>query len=250
MQALKLVFHVHTDYSDDCDAPVESILENARQTGINCVTITDHDTIEGALALAELAGSDLQVIVGEEVTTSEGHLIGLFLRKPVPPGLSARRTAELIHAQGGLVVAPHPFIRISGWALGEKMYELADVIDAVEVFNAQTTLPLPNRRAEEFARQFRLPALVGVDMHQRGHLNVCYQWVRPFDGPRPFLAALRQAHFVRARHTLGYFIISAFGMARRMSGIGLPARYGRNCPRIRRRVMDARGRMRVADEPA
>ncbi len=68
--------------------------------------MTDHDTIEGALRLKEL--SDLPVIVGEEIMTAQGELIGLFLREPVPPGMSAVETVEAIRGQGGLVYLPHP----------------------------------------------------------------------------------------------------------------------------------------------
>jgi len=232
---LKTVFHVHTNYSDDSDSPPEAIVASARNAGIGCVTITDHDTIAGAQAVRALAGPDLQVIIGEEVSTTEGHLIGLFLTEEIEPGLSPRRTAELIRRQGGLVVVPHPFNRLFGCSLRQHAVELAQLglVDAVEISNAQNLLPFPNRRAAAFAREFGLPALVGVDMHHRDYLGTCFQWLPPFEGPRGFLDALTRATLVPGRHPLGYFVKSAQVVLREKTGLPLPAGYGANCPRSR-----------------
>src|SRR6478735_11950748 len=99
MARIKTVFHVHTDYSDDSNTSVESLLEFALARGVGCLTITDHDTMDGARAMAKIARGRLQVIAGQEISTREGHLIGLFLRDPIEPGLPARMTAELIKRQ-------------------------------------------------------------------------------------------------------------------------------------------------------
>ena len=81
----KTVSHVHTDYSDDGNASIESIIDSARVAGVGAVAITDHDTIDGARALAAIAPPGLQVIVGEEISTNQGHLIGLFLKRAGSP---------------------------------------------------------------------------------------------------------------------------------------------------------------------
>lgn len=228
MPSVKTVFHVHTDYSDDCNASVEDILDQAVRMGVGCVTITDHDTIAGALALSRIAGDRLKVVVGEEISTSEGHLIGLFLREEIQPGLSPRRTAELIRDQGGLVIAPHPFNSIFGCSLRDSVYGIVDLLHAVEVCNAQNLLSRANRQAERFASQFRLPPIVGADVHHRGHLDACFQWMQPFEGPQGFIESLKHAHFVEGRHTLGYFVRTAWCIFRDRSGLGTPAGYGRN----------------------
>jgi hypothetical protein len=238
MRRLKTVFHVHTNYSDDGDASVEDLIADARRSGVDCIVVTDHDTIEGAERLADAAPDNLRIVVGEEVSTRQGHLIGLFLRRAVPPGLPVRRTAELIHEQDALVVAPHPFNRLFGCSLREAVYDLADVIDLVEVCNGQNLLPFANRRAEAFALQHALPHIVGADMHHRGYLGRCFQWVPPFEGPAGFLAAMREAELVKNRHTLAYFARSAHVQLAGRIGWGLPARYGRNCTTRRRRMPD------------
>ena len=229
---IKTVFHVHTDYSDDCNTSIEDLLATARREGVGCIAVTDHDNVDGARALAA-AGPDLRVIVGEEISTADGHLIGLFLRDCVSPGRPVRRTAEAIREQGGLVVVPHPFNSLFGCGLRDKVHEIIDLIDVVEVANAQNLLPFADRKAAEFARCHRFPTIVGADTHHRGYLHSCHQWLGPFDGPVSFLASLRRAHSVAASHPLSYFVRTANVILRQKLRWPFPTGYGQNCPRPR-----------------
>lgn len=230
---IKTVFHVHTDHSFDCNRSVEELLDTARRLGIGCITVTDHDTMSGAraMAAAAAAGGDVRVIPGEEISTTHGHLIGLFLREEIAPGMSPRRTAEAIRAQGGLVVVPHPFNRLFGCGICGHIHEIVDLIDAVEVFNAQNLWQVPNRRAERFAEAHGFPQIVGVDLHHGDNLDAACQYLEPFDGPQAFLAALRQATYVKSRHSLSYFARTAGYVLLDRSGIGLPEAFGRNSDR-------------------
>jgi predicted metal-dependent phosphoesterase TrpH len=104
--------HMHTRYSDGVATVEETLAYALWRTPLDVIAITDHDTIEGALRARDLAERDeypIDVIVGEEVSTREGHVLALFLHKRIPPGLSVERTIELAHAQGGLAVVAHPF---------------------------------------------------------------------------------------------------------------------------------------------
>jgi hypothetical protein len=107
--------HMHTHFSDGTGS-VEEVLAYVEQaTPLDVIAITDHDTIEGALRAQELAarrGYRFEVIVGEEISTREGHLLALFLQKRVPPHLSIEHSIELVHAQGGLAIVAHPFNRV------------------------------------------------------------------------------------------------------------------------------------------
>jgi predicted metal-dependent phosphoesterase TrpH len=104
--------HMHTAYSDGTGT-VEEVLDFAeKHTSLDVVAITDHDTIEGALRARDLAAAHsyrFQIILGEEISTREGHLLALFLQQPVAPGQSIERSIEQIHAQGGLAIVAHPF---------------------------------------------------------------------------------------------------------------------------------------------
>lgn len=230
MQLLKTVFHIHTDYSPDSDFSVEGLLAEARARGVRCLAITDHDTIEGARAVAALAGPDLRVIIGEEISTNRGHLIGLFLREPIEPGQSPRRTAELVRRQGGVVVVPHPFNRLFDCSLREAVYDVIDLLDAVEVSNAQNCLPLANRRALALAERFNLPMLVGADAHHPGSLDACYQLMPAFSGPREFVQVLGRTQRFAGRHPVGYFLRTALVTLSDRLGLDVPERYGRNWP--------------------
>jgi hypothetical protein len=103
---------MHTRYSDGVATVEETLKYILKRTPLDVIAITDHDTIEGALRARDLAEREnypFQVIVGEEVSTREGHVLTFFLEKRIPPGLSVERTIELAHQQGGLAVIAHPF---------------------------------------------------------------------------------------------------------------------------------------------
>ena len=226
MDLLKTVFHVHTNHSYDCDRSVDQLIAIAQIRHVDCITITDHDTLSGAHEMAAKAPSKLKIIVGEEVSTTGGHVIGLFLKEFIRPGMSPRETALAIKQQGGLVVIPHPYNRIFGCGLCKHLHEVEDLIDVVEVSNAQNFRPSLGRRSHQFAHERRLPGIVGVDLHHSDHLDTCYQWMEPFETPEQFVANLRNATLVEGRHPLSYFAKSTWHVFLEYSGIGHPARFG------------------------
>ncbi len=166
--------HIHTRVSDGT-ASVRDALEYAcSHAGLDVIAITDHDAIEGAVQAADLARHyPLEVIVGEEIGSREGHILGLFLTEPVPAGLSAAQTVAAVHAQGGLAIAAHPFLRGVWWSpegvparmgAGAALRRVA--FDAVELNESLPVLALANLRARRFnARYSRLPLVGGSDAH-------------------------------------------------------------------------------------
>jgi predicted metal-dependent phosphoesterase TrpH len=217
--ALKTVIHIHTNWSYDCNSSPADVLDAARAQGVDCVAITDHDQIGGALEARDLAERDgrrnrdarggrercVRVIVGEEITSAGGHIIGLFLRERIPPGLSVEDTARAIKDQGGLVLAPHPFAMLCDNSLHERLELLRPWVDAVEIFNAQNILPWEDARAARYVRRAGLTAYVGADTHLRGCLAAAYQVMPAFRNARDFAGALRQAEFYTSRFGLDYF---------------------------------------------
>jgi hypothetical protein len=107
--------HMHTTYSDGTGT-VKEVLDFAEShTSLDVIAITDHDTIEGALRARDEAAKQsyrFEVIVGEEISTREGHLLALFLNERIAPGQSVERSIEQVHAQGGLAIVAHPFNRV------------------------------------------------------------------------------------------------------------------------------------------
>jgi predicted metal-dependent phosphoesterase TrpH len=157
------------------------------------VCITDHNVTSAA---AEAAGRELgiRVIVGEEITTQDGDLIGLFLRERIPYVLPLAEVTGLIRAQGGLVYLPHPLDpgRSSLRDAAERL--CADgIADVVEVFNGKIEDQALNQRAAELAARFGVPGAAGSDAHDPEAIGATYLEMPDFDGPESFVESLAQA---------------------------------------------------------
>jgi predicted metal-dependent phosphoesterase TrpH len=165
--------HIHTRYSDGWPSPLSVVEYAARHLTLDVIAVTDHDTIDGALVAADYAAGRPgapQVIVGEEVSSLDGHIVGLFLERPVKPGLSAAATVDEIRAQGGIAFAAHPFWRTErqnrsprvdgvGW--------LAAALDfhGVEVENGTPGFYLLNQMAHRLNEGAGLAELGNSDAH-------------------------------------------------------------------------------------
>jgi predicted metal-dependent phosphoesterase TrpH len=164
--------HIHTSFSDGWPGPVD-VVRRARELGLAVIAVTDHDTIEGALWAADFAdGSRLapQVIVGEEVSTRQGHVVGLFLDKRVRPGQSAAATVAAIHEQGGIAFAPHPFWRTESQGRSRRVHGVgwraAELdFDAIEVENSTPGFYLFNQMAQRLTQDGDRAALGNSDAH-------------------------------------------------------------------------------------
>jgi predicted metal-dependent phosphoesterase TrpH len=196
MSKIKVDMHTHSEYSPDSRTPLTSQAAAIKAAGLNVVCATDHNTIEGALRLRELADG-FRVIVGEEVSSSDGEIIGLFLDKPVPRGLSAEETIARIHDQGGLVSVPHPFSRNRRFHLRRSALERVwKDVDCIEVFNAREAFTQDNVRAAAFAKEKSLPGAVGSDAHRASEIGRAWVEVEDFAGRDDFIAALREGSVI------------------------------------------------------
>jgi hypothetical protein len=193
----KADLHVHTTASDGTASAREVLAHVAQHTDLRVIAITDHDTIAGAREAQRIANAyGIEVIVGEEVSTRDGHLLALFLEEELPPGRSLSETAAAARAQGALVVAPHPFGylvrsvgRTGAFGLGLRAERLwVGLVDAVETWNAGLWSSRTNARAARLAAAWGLPAVGGSDAHHLPTLGLGYTL---FPGRTP--ADLRQA---------------------------------------------------------
>ncbi len=160
-------FHIHTSWSKDSMSSPRDVVRVAVKRGLDAIAVTDHNEISGALeALGEARylGADLRIIIGEEVKTNKGDIIGLFLTERIPRGLTPEETIDLIREQGGLVVIPHPFDRRWRGALGDYIKRIVDKVDFIEIFNGRTP-PWNNEKARRFSEEFGIPGLGGSDAH-------------------------------------------------------------------------------------
>jgi predicted metal-dependent phosphoesterase TrpH len=206
--------HMHTDHSSDCATPVEVLLASAREQGLGAIAVTDHNEISGAFEARAQAtrsgsrggrGSDLKVIVGEEVkTASEGEVIGLFLKEKIPRGLTLKETIAEIKRQGGIVYVPHPFDRMHSVPDYENLLKVLDEVDAIEVFNPRVAIGAFNDEAERFAAKYRVIAGAGSDSHVAQGLGSVRIRMRDFDGPQEFMQSLRDAEIITRPSSLLY----------------------------------------------
>lgn len=189
-RTLRADLHNHTYYSPDSILSPRQVVDRCHRRGINCIAVTDHNTIRGGLAVREIA--DFRVIVGEEVRSSDGEILGLFLTEDVPRGLSAAETIERIKSQGGVVGVPHPFDHLRSALHHGAMEQLVGQIDFIETLNSRIVFPAHNEQAAEFAREHGLAASAASDAHSALEVGRAYVDMRDFDGPADFVAALRE----------------------------------------------------------
>lgn len=186
---MKADLHIHTKYSMDCSTPLDKIVNRCLELGINCIAIADHNTTEGALEMQSLA--PFPVIVAEEIMTTQGEIMGMFLKESVPRGLSLGETVSRIKAQEALVCIPHPFDTLLRHGLGgKKIEEIIDQIDVLEVFNSRTLFCHHLNQARAFAQKHGIPGSAGSDAHTVYEIGNAYVEMPGFEGGDDFLNAL------------------------------------------------------------
>jgi len=177
----------------DCDTPLEKIINRCLDLGINCITVADHGTIEGALKMQKLA--PFTVIVAEEILTHHGEIMGIFLKETISSGQSVEETLSQIRAQGGLVSIPHPFDTVRGSALNSKITEeIVEQIDVIEVFNARNPFLRSSTKARAFAEKHGIAKSAGSDAHTPHEIGNAYVEMPEFKGKDDFLQALNQGN--------------------------------------------------------
>ncbi len=199
VKMMKVDLHCHTEASNDCVTPLMQFPDKLLARGITVQAITDHNEIWGAQKLAELVAADdkykeLQIIVGEEVSTSEGEIIGLFLTERIAPGLSPEETVAAIKGQGGLVAIPHGFDPLKRFRLSPVARErIKPDIDIIESFNARISQPKWNDAASLWAAEHDRPQSAGSDAHTLKDIGTAWSLTpyRIIKTPEDLIASLK-----------------------------------------------------------
>src|SRR5439155_18922165 len=199
---VRIDLHLHSSASFDCRVPPLEMGRRCRQLGLSPVVLTDHDTIDGARSLRE-AGE--RVVIGQEILTTEGELIGLFLEEAVTKRLSPEEAIAAIKEQGGLVYLEHPYDTGRRNLREEAIERIAGQIDIVEVFNGRSE-PEINRRAEELRSTLGVPGGAGSDAHTLAEIGRVFVEMETFEGPHDLLVKLRSGRIVTH---IGVWIIAA-----------------------------------------
>jgi predicted metal-dependent phosphoesterase TrpH len=210
--------HSHTWYSHDSMLKPEHYVEACLRAGINCIAVTDHNEIEGALHVRKIA--PFQVIVGEEIRTLDGEVSGLFLKERIPPNLSAEETMARIHDQGGLVYIPHPFATGVYMRLRKaKLDALIKQVDVIEGWNSRAWRKRQDYLAQSYALHHGIPFAAGSDAHSRFEIGAAYMEMRGFRTKKEFLARLKEGRLVGRKTNLLFPTSSVVvGRAKVMAG--------------------------------
>jgi len=163
-QMIKTEFHCHTCFGKDSLIKIQDLVIACEKRGIQKLVITDHNMISGALEAQKL--DPHRFIIGEEIMTQQGELLGIFIKEKIPAGLSSLKTIELLRFQGAFISVSHPFdaFRRGHWEM-DDLLNIVSYIDAIEVFNSRCLRPLFNTRASVFSQDNNLLGTVGSDAH-------------------------------------------------------------------------------------
>jgi predicted metal-dependent phosphoesterase TrpH len=198
---LRVDLHLHSRYSHDSRTSLEALVDRSRECGLDRIALTDHNSVEGALELARMAPE--LCIVGEEAKTLEGEVIGLFITRRLPPYLQPEQVMDLVHHMGGLTYVPHPLDRNRSHFRPERIVELADRIDILEVYNPWCE-PAANAEAARLAADLDKATASGSDAHSAHELGRSWMEMDDYTDVTDFLIKLKHArHVVTANSGTG-----------------------------------------------
>ena len=170
---IKLDLHVHSKYSADATGTPAQIMKSIQKKGLQGFALTDHNTLDGAIKAAkELSNNDFIIIPGMEISTKDGHLIGLNISNLIPRGLPVDETVEKILDDGGIPIVPHLYRNMSG-IKKEKLQCIKKNIDAIEVYNG-CSQPKTNVRTAQVAKEYELGGTGGSDSHMPQYAGLAY----------------------------------------------------------------------------
>ena len=211
--------HVHSEASYDAADPVELLLEQAAEIGLDAIVVTDHDVIHESLRAADLAPEyGLVGIPGVEVSTADGHMLAVGVEEMPPRRRPLDETAAWVRDHGGVSIVPHPFQRSrhgvrkrtlracvtpadadtdAGDGVGDPRGTAADGgpndgssgVDAVEVYNSWLFTGYKNRRARRFSDAYGVPGVAGSDAHTVPYVGRAYTELAVPDADRASLDA-------------------------------------------------------------
>jgi predicted metal-dependent phosphoesterase TrpH len=184
-------FHTHSIYSHDSLMTPVQLVNAALQSGLGKVAVTDHNSIRGALEASEIAPE--HVIVGEEIMTSSGEILGLYMTDEIPHRLTPQETIERLRKQGAFISISHPFDNHrSLWKL-QELIDLIPFVDAMEVFNARCMNNRYNEIANQFAIEHGLLGTVGSDAHSAREVGGVHMILPDFSDAGELRIALKDA---------------------------------------------------------
>lgn len=206
----RMELHVHTRYSKDSVQPLIGIYLLCRIKGIESIAITDHNTIKGGKVFYKYFDENscdklplikgINVIIGSEIMTDSGEIIGLFLKEEIPSGLTVRETIQRIKEQGGVVYLPHPYDQKRHRTVlrGEEIEEHAGDIDCCEAYNGRNSEEDYGKEQIQIVNKYKFQKVIGSDAHtmmEIGRNNLIFDYKVRIANKEDFLCAIQNCQF-------------------------------------------------------
>lgn len=195
--------HLHTVLSGDAVTTPEQMLQGARSAGLDVIAVTDHHVVDAAKRMQEMAADyGVRVVVGEEIRTPLGEIIGLFLTERVPYVLPLSEAAARVRDQGGVVYAPHPFDPVRSGLGRRGLEQLAEsgLLDVIEAYNAKVPGEDVNDLARAAATEFGVPSGAGSDAHDPEGIGAVFVELDEFSDRDGYLQSLHDASITGHRY--------------------------------------------------
>ncbi len=209
----KVDLHTHSNLSKDggiTEAQYRYILE---QGNLDCIAIADHNQIDFAVLLQRSLGN--KIIVGEEIMTNRGEIIGLYLTQLVAPHQSPLDTAKAIRAQGGLVYIPHPFETVRHGLQESDMEAISDYIDIVEVHNGRAVLQNRSNKALLWSTMHQKPWAASSDAHGAKGLGKTYTILKEMPEHATLLDLVTKGQAIVARPPMKTLLYPKFNRVKK-----------------------------------
>ncbi len=207
---MKIEMHVHTRFSKDSFQSLYFLLIMCKIKKVDCIAITDHNEIIGAIKAKRIFEKyNIKVIIGEEIFTSDGEIIGLFLNKKIEKNLSAEETIDKIRQQNGIVYIPHPYDtkRKNTVLKYEKIISNSNDIDLIECFNGRNVEDVYEIKQTEIAEKINKTKVIGSDAHTWIEIGRNTMKINEFTSKREFIENIKNAEFnkkkcIKFAHTI------------------------------------------------
>ncbi len=198
---IKIDLHNHSIKSPDSNITERQYKLALKNSILDCIAITDHNEIEFAQNMNKKLGDS--IIVGEEIATKQGEIIGLFLSKLIEPNLAIDTTIKKIKSQGGLVYVPHPFETVRSGISRETLYKIVEKVDIIESSNGRAVFQNYGAEAEVIAKNSNIPHAASSDAHRAGALGKTFTFIESTPkSPKELLLMLDEAKLVYKRPSL------------------------------------------------
>lgn len=195
---MRIDLHTHSEASRDGGITPEQYAQILKNELLDCVAITDHNRIDFARGMQKALGPE-NIIVGEEISSNQGDIIGLFLTEEIKPGMNAQDTIDAIKSQNGIVYIPHPFEKVRSSMTFEVLEAVAEDVDIIEGYNGRALTRRHTKAAVEWANSKNIALAASSDAHGLKGLGRCYTNTHQLPTIKNLVSELKNGSMVYSR---------------------------------------------------